>query len=130
MEIDDAVAVDNMELGLKLKYTQKYEEAIFHFDKIIENGPENVLAYKNKAKALHRLNKNKYAIKCFDKLISLNPTNTNAFFEKGKYLSDISKYKKAIIRFDKAIKLDLSYGCTSEPAEHIYQGRENEELKE
>ena len=57
--------------GLTLIRLEKIEDAIDCFNKVLDNNPKNIIAWKYKGKALIKLTEFKEALNCFDTIIDI-----------------------------------------------------------
>ncbi|UCH96459.1 MAG: tetratricopeptide repeat protein [Candidatus Aminicenantes bacterium] len=91
-----------------------YDEAIKHYQKILEINPNNTVVYVNMANILYYKKDYQEAIECLNKLVELNPKNSLAYNNIGHILYLQGKYDEAIENIKKAIELKpndiLPYG--------------------
>jgi len=66
---------DFIEMGIELDESEQYEEALIHFDKILELDPDNVGALNEKGVILLKLDQFEEAISYFDRALILEPQN-------------------------------------------------------
>jgi len=66
---------DLIEMGIELNESEQYEEALIHFDKVLELDPDNVGALNEKGAILLKLDQFEEAISYFDRALILEPQN-------------------------------------------------------
>jgi len=95
--------IGNLSAG---KYKNKFEKAIFHFNKAIQQSPLNPIFIYNRGIALTNLQAWKEAIDDFTRAISLSP-NVAVFYNiRGVAYSNLQDWKKAAADFAEAVRLD------------------------
>ena len=92
------------------KYKQKdYYGAIAGFTKVIELGPNNIVAYYNRGITKRDLNDNYGAIADYTKAIEIDPNYAFAYNNRGVLKQRLEDYYGAIADYIKAIELDPNY---------------------
>jgi tetratricopeptide (TPR) repeat protein len=81
--------------GVAFISSNKYEEAIQCFDKVIELKHDDAAVYFNKGRALLNLKSFKEAILAFDRAIEENK-NTSAYYYKGLALINLARNLEAV----------------------------------
>jgi tetratricopeptide (TPR) repeat protein len=79
------------------------------YEKILENGPDNVYAWTWKGNILSNLARFEEAIRCYDKALEINKNYALAQTNKGNALSSLGKYEEAIRCYDKALEINKNY---------------------
>ncbi len=95
--------------GLELFNTERYDEAIPCFDKVLEIDQGYILALAYKGESLSRLGMYGEAMLCFDKVLEINPKYVYVLNSKGYVLHLLKKYNEALLCFDKAIEAEPGY---------------------
>ncbi|WP_008308549.1 tetratricopeptide repeat protein [Leptolyngbya sp. PCC 6406] len=92
-------------LGIALRKSGRYEEAIAAYDAAIALKPDKREALNNKGVALGELGRYEEAIAAFDAAIALKPDKHEALNNKGVALEKSGRYEEAIAAYDAAIAL-------------------------
>ena len=82
-----------------------YEEAIISFDQVLNQDPNNYLAWELKGLASRASGKYDDALNSFDKAISLDSSREDAWKDKGETLYMSGQFRDAVNCFDKAIQI-------------------------
>lgn len=84
------------ELALYLQSHDHPEEALLHYDTLLQQQPENYYVLYNIGYVnLVYLDDNDKALEYFDKVLELNPEYTDAYYNKGLALERQGKYRQA-----------------------------------
>ncbi|MDZ8227880.1 MULTISPECIES: tetratricopeptide repeat protein [unclassified Nostoc] len=89
--------------GDQLFSSQKYEQAITCYNKIVKKQPKNADAWYWRGYALYFLNKHEEAIASFDQAIQIQPDYAKAWFRRGYSLYCLQRYAEAITAYEKAL---------------------------
>ncbi|MBD2247729.1 tetratricopeptide repeat protein [Nostoc sp. FACHB-888] len=89
--------------GDQLFSSQKYEQAITCYDKVVKKQPKNADAWYWRGYALYFLNKHEEAIASFDQAIQIQPDYAKAWFRRGYSLYCLQRYAEAITAYEKAL---------------------------
>ena len=85
---------------------REYQDAIRHYNKVIELNPGYVEAYYNRGEVHLNIKNFPAAIQDFNKSITLDPGNAEVYYSRGRAYLNIEEYSAAIQDFDKSITLD------------------------
>ncbi len=114
---DFEISVPDEVTGAILVEEEKYDEALLHYDKSIQNHPDNVQLYVAKIEVLRELNRLDEALTTCDRFINLKAENSTILMAKAEILVDLERLEEALQCYDKVIKLDPSnYEVYSEKA--------------
>ena len=84
------------ELALYLQSHGYPEEALMHYDTLLQQQPENYYVLYNIGYVnLEYLNDNEKALEYFDKVLEINPDYTDAYYNKGLTLERMGQYRQA-----------------------------------
>ena len=108
--------------GLKLYYSQNYEDAIKFYKEAIELNPNCYEAYSNRGVVYAQLKQYERAIQDFDKSILINPNYSEAYSNLGVAHSELKQYELSIQYFNKAIELNPDNAITYLNRPHIAVG--------
>jgi tetratricopeptide (TPR) repeat protein len=89
--------------------SERYEDALIAYKKVIELQPDNAIAWICIGGVQGRLRHNEDALIALNKAIALNPKSPNdalAWGAKGKALLDLQRYEESLVSNDKAIALN------------------------
>tara|TARA_B110000467_G_scaffold131113_1_gene125699 strand:- start:42 stop:1529 length:1488 start_codon:yes stop_codon:yes gene_type:complete len=87
----------------------KSQEAVDHYDKLLDVNPNDVSALGGKGAALSHLKKFQEALVCYDAALKMEPNNEQFLNEKGIVLTNFDKFQEAIDCYDTALEIvDLS----------------------
>ena len=78
----------NIDVANELFLNNKFEDAIFQYELILQDDPHNLLALNNKGYSLSKLKKFEAAIKCYDQSLKIKPD------DKIVLVNKISAYRK------------------------------------
>jgi tetratricopeptide (TPR) repeat protein len=88
---------------------KKYEEAVEHFDKVIEMDSYYFKAWRYKGFALDDLGRHKEALVCYDRALEIKPDYEDAWYNKGIALGHLGRHKEALVCYDKALEIKPDY---------------------
>lgn len=84
------------ELALYLQSHGYPEEALMHYDTLLQQQPQNYYVLYNIGYVnLEYLNDNEKALEYFDKVLEINPDYTDAYYNKGLTLERMGQYRQA-----------------------------------
>lgn len=86
--------------------SERYEEAMQCFDKVLQIDPGFADAWYYEGSILNTLGAPDEAVKYFDKALETNPDHTDAMYSKGVALFTLGDYRGAIEYFDMVLELD------------------------
>ena len=81
-----------------------FDEAIFCYNTVLKDEPNNVHALIDKAATLQNTGRTKKAIAVFEKALKIDPKNIDALLNKGAALHTLEKFDEAISCYDIIIK--------------------------
>jgi tetratricopeptide (TPR) repeat protein len=107
MHIMEKVSLRHISLIIKLKFKKiltgfalnqlnRYDEALFCFNKTIDLDPLDKKAYYAKAFAYEKLDQYEEALKNMNKFLELEQNSSYGFAFKGEILNKLEKYNEAI----------------------------------
>jgi len=96
-------------IGLEFDRLQKYNDAIYHFDKAIEVDPLAPEPWLNMGITLRKLHKYTKSIKCYKRAVDMDPNYVKAWSNMGHVYFILKRYQKAIANFRKAIQIDPAF---------------------
>ncbi len=110
---DEAGLSEDMEKAIRLfseamyLYNTKksFYEALEHYTRLIETGPDWDLPYYLRATIYNELKQYKKAIKDYERAIEINPRYPMSYINQGYTYNYMSRYKKAIKALNKAIEI-------------------------
>lgn len=107
---DEITTDHHMTKGLVAHALQRYEDALLHFDRVLELDPEHKAANKYRAVCLALRTNNpessKIAITNLNKILETNPNDKVCLYYKAIALKHISKYKEALEMLKKLVILE------------------------
>ena len=86
--------------------SERYEEAVQCFDKVLQIDPEFEDAWYQEGLVFSTIGAPGEAVKYFDKALEINPDNEDALYNEGLALFRLKKYSEAMEYFDKVLELD------------------------
>ncbi len=89
-----------------ISISNKSDEAIKAYDRVIEFKPYDSYGCTTKGNALYKLNKFDESINRYDKSIEISPQNSKALYNKGVALDHLNKSEEALTAYDKAIEIN------------------------
>jgi tetratricopeptide (TPR) repeat protein len=92
--------------GAKYLQSEDYKNAIFCFDKVLENDANSMLALSGKGFALEYLNKHIEAIPYYDKALKLYPKVAKLWSMRGHAAFYLRNYEEALNYHNKALDID------------------------
>lgn len=84
---------------------EKYEDAIFYYEKALSITQKNSNIWNSKGLALYELERYQSAIECYNKALSISPNDCDILLNKGLALNEQGKYFEAIKCYDIALQI-------------------------
>lgn len=103
------LARESFDQGMHYRRSGQYQKAIAAFDLAIENDPNHVEAWINRASPLSILNRYSEALASLDQAVKLNPNFFQVWNNRGIALAKLNRYEEAIASFDKALQINSLY---------------------
>ena len=97
-----------LERGNELLSSERYQDAIDAYDKVLSTAPATFGAWNNKGFALKELGKYQEAIECFTKALAINGRDATAWRDKGVALRELGRLADALRSLDTALELDAT----------------------
>ncbi|OLP20356.1 hypothetical protein BST81_01075 [Leptolyngbya sp. 'hensonii'] len=94
-----------LERGDELFQSQRYEDAISAYDKVIQIRPEEYLAWFKRGIVLETLNQYEQALGAYDRVIQLRPKDYLAWLKRGKVLENLHQYEEAVAAYDQVVQI-------------------------
>lgn len=82
-----------------------YQEAVEAYDKTVQEEPNNITAFLDKANVLTKLQQPQQALSAYEQALKINPDSHLAWLGKGNTLFSLRQYPDALTSFDRALKL-------------------------
>jgi superkiller protein 3 len=95
--------------GLLLVQSERYNEAIDSYNKVLKVNNVSSQAWYYLGLALMMVHRPEEAIASFDKAIRLDPDNHKTFFSRGLALESLGQLEEALSDFDQALKLQANH---------------------
>lgn len=95
--------------GNGLYKEERYEDAIYCYDQVIEFDPKNAVVWNNKGLSFDKLGRRDESIQCYKKALKINPQNVHAWCNFGISFDALHQYEKAFYCFDKALEFDSKH---------------------
>ena len=105
--------------GNRLFLKGKLKEAIFYYDKILNENPENISSLNNKGYALSKLKDYENAMKCYDAALQISPDDLSVQINKISSLRKQGNFTKALSLCDKILKINPKYNIVLYHKERI-----------
>ena len=103
-------ALGYLQRGIEAHKERKLDEAIKHYTKSIQLGPDNLIltrAYNNRGNAYEGKRKYDLAFEDYSMAIKIDPDDADAYFYRGFTYEELKRdFEKAIKDYDKAIELN------------------------
>jgi len=96
---------DFIELGIALAESEKFEEALSYFDKVLENDPKNLDALHAKAVTLGMIERYDESLSYLEKILEQEPDRVEALSLKGQLHIKLEQYDEALSYFDKVLDI-------------------------
>jgi tetratricopeptide (TPR) repeat protein len=93
------------EMGLLFASENKYEAALFNFEKAIQIKHDSYMLWSWKGFLHAGLSSHEKAVKSYDKALELKPDYHYAWRNRGYSLSNLGRYEEAIESYEKAIEI-------------------------
>jgi tetratricopeptide (TPR) repeat protein len=103
--------------------SDKKDEALNCFEKVLKLNPEHFNALNNKGFLLARSNHYENALNCFEKALSIKK-DPEVYHNKGQALMDLERYDEALECFEKALQLDPSFKTSQKSRKEILSKKE------
>jgi tetratricopeptide (TPR) repeat protein/ribonuclease BN (tRNA processing enzyme) len=87
----------------------RWEDAINHFDEVLESNPEFFKAWCYKGFSLATLTRYQEAIECYDKALEINARYAFVWSYKGYSLYEMHRYRESVECYDKALEINARY---------------------
>jgi len=85
-----------------------YEDAIRHYDMVLELEPQNTDAWNNRGVCCKKLGKNEDALICYENAIRVDRHNASAWTNKGNILYATGRYSDALVSLTRAVRIDTA----------------------
>jgi tetratricopeptide (TPR) repeat protein len=105
---------------------QQYVEAIAFFDQEIQQDPDNVKAWEQKAYCLWSLEQVAAAQECFLQVLKIDEYNSYAYYGLGIIAYEAQEYSETVSYLDRLFKIDPDYSANG----HYYLGLAYQHLEE
>lgn len=92
-------------IGTLLNRSERHEEAIEYWDRILEITPEDCAAWNGKAKSEYALGDNERALKHMTAAIYCSPKTWHFHSNKGQLLLEMDRIEEALEDFERAVEL-------------------------
>jgi tetratricopeptide (TPR) repeat protein len=102
-------AEDLLATALELTYSQKTEEALKCYDRVLEINQNSVEAWYSKGVTLGRVLRYDEAIACYDHALKINPDFAEAWQNKGTMLDALGKVEEALLCYDRALQINQHF---------------------
>lgn len=120
-----------LELGFAYDKLNKYDSAIFYYQKAVDLDPKSHVGYNGIAAVYRDRYKNiPTAMEWYQKTISLNPSERKANFGMGYCLNSQSKFSEAIPYLKQAIASEPTYSAAFTELGYSYYKTNQDELAE
>lgn len=93
-------------IGLNLRDSGRYQEAIGLFEQILAVDPNNEKAQFNRATVLADLGRRSEALAEFDRLVKLHPDDADILTNRGIVLMQLQRLDEALASIDKALTIE------------------------
>ena len=84
----------------------EYTEALSHYNKILQDDPQNTQAWNGKGVTLEKLIMYDEAIGCFNRAIKNGPNDYIAWYNKGNVLAKLVRFEDSLRCYDTAIQIN------------------------
>jgi tetratricopeptide (TPR) repeat protein len=118
-------------LGMSLIKTEKYDEPLKIFARLVAVKPDDSNAYAGLGESYYKKGLYRESLDAYQKAVKLVPTDAVMFANLGTVLYQAGDYKKALINFDKALELspDLIAAHNNKGTALYAMGRHKEAVK-
>jgi tetratricopeptide (TPR) repeat protein/predicted Ser/Thr protein kinase len=117
-------------IGLVLQSQRRSQDAIVHFERVLELDPLHKLAHNQLAYCYHRLGDFDKAIWTVNKYISLAPEEANPYDTRGDLYAENGKLDLAIESYSKALEIKPDFTWPREKLGHVYLVKRDYEMAE
>jgi tetratricopeptide (TPR) repeat protein len=123
--LDFEAEADPLRLGSLTRHLESYEASLIHFDRAVEQNPEDPSGYYERGLTAYQMEEYEPAMADFSQAIELDPDYVEAYFWRGRASYRLDAYDQAMSDFSQVIELDPSY-------ENLYfwRGRSHYKLDE
>lgn len=96
-----------MREGDRLLGSERYDEALTIYERVLTIDPRNAAAWHHRGFAYRRLGRFEEALASFDREMELDPVNTEAIHSnRGYSLQALGRYREAIEAFDEVLRIN------------------------
>lgn len=82
-----------------------FEDALRHYDRVIELDPNNVIAWNNKGVIFFKMGRVEDALEAYDNALKIDPANLDAIRNKGFIFRTQGKFEESIDQYGLALSL-------------------------
>jgi tetratricopeptide (TPR) repeat protein len=98
-----------MDRGIENVKANRYEEGLDYFNRVIEQDPDNPMAYYNRGYCYYSMKEYDKAVTEFDKAIELNPRDSVSYLYKGIIRYFQQDFQGSIELYNKALEIYPRY---------------------
>jgi serine/threonine protein kinase/tetratricopeptide (TPR) repeat protein len=117
-------------MGMVLQSQRRSQDAIVHFERVLELDPLHKLAHNQLAYCYHRLGDFDRAIWTVNKYISLAPEEANPYDTRGDLYAENGKLDLAIESYSKALEIKPDFTWARQKRGHVYLVKRDYEMAE
>lgn len=92
--------------AIRTESEKAFEKAVEAYKKIIDNNPNDDVAFYNLGRSYNKLNEDQDAEKALRQAVKLKPDDTEYQTELGSILIKLAKYSEAVAALNKALEID------------------------
>jgi tetratricopeptide (TPR) repeat protein len=86
--------------------SNRYEEAIASYDRVLMINPDLYEAWNSRGNSLNNLGRYEEAIASYDRALTINLFNYEAWNNRGNSLNNLGRYKEALASYDRAMAIN------------------------
>ncbi|MHC4158430.1 MAG: sulfatase-like hydrolase/transferase [Planctomycetota bacterium] len=106
IKADPQIEMAHVELGQALLQLEKLEQAMVHFDQVLQLNLDNPKLYYRIGNALNNVAKFKEALEHYNKALTIDPNSPQVHSNLGAVLLKMGKYNAAVASFKQALRLE------------------------
>ncbi|WP_411885654.1 tetratricopeptide repeat protein [Polaromonas sp. YR568] len=96
-------------LGEVLRKSNRFEDALASYDKLVALTPNSAEAFNDRGIALGELGRHQDAVACFEQVLVLEPRHANALGNLGEMLGSLRRHEDAARAFARLIEIEPEY---------------------
>ena len=110
IQVDPRIERAYVDLGQAFLRLEKFEQAMVHFNQVLQFSPDNPRLYYRIGNALNNVAKFKEALEHYNKALTIDPNSPQVHSNLGAVLLKMGKFDAAVASFKHALRLEPELG--------------------